>query len=859
MWPGASIVCGATVAVAAIEACRELEELHSIEIPPTGELLNTFRTTDRGIVLWDEAFGPANGGLRLDDSAADVLARDVELARAIEDRFGELLEELESGGLDQPADYSSEVLELQEHTLDLLAGVRAEIEIRGEVVDTFVKEAWARELQARDDRRRDIDVTNAKAAYRVATALIGRADQTAGRNLETVGHAAFGLYDAVKAFNVADGLGANPMLAQVALAGNLFRVGLGFVNGFRDTGPTIEEVIVDEIGMLGGKIEELRGEMEARFGLVHRHLDRVIERLDDGFQAVEDHIDRSVVELRTALDEVGGQLTDLGAEMESVAHAVHFTYRENLRLHDRVMQAILGPNTLDCTLPNPDLGIRGCLLHFVNLADSVASDQIEALPDDMFSDARGVHEDRTTNMSFIEFRQRLAEVRATPWRSDPCDRPTTGSRVIPCVVGPETWFDVMKAMEEFLNLNLHRDVEGEEELRLRANFRRTMAGHQSDLASYRQVIVEELKAFADGENPRETVFSTVVGEARNSLVDLDDLIQSTVDSWFGTAEYDGRTLPGVGDRDGTPETRYRDPYDWVAMSWFYGATGNERPDWLNILAPNECGGQRARDGAEARVEWQPDARFLNAWFGGSGVADFVREEDLMPARLGMGTIVVCVAAGGEPRYPEYVKVQIRFDRVEEETGEIILGCPRRVLLLDGLGIGNGSLTGDAGLMAMMTTVARDVRGRDAVLVGVHGRCRELYLARFDDKRRALADYVRTELQGHEEFGEVDRALDSLALHVQSWLKLALDGVRGRSETVDALISGEIGLPDLSVVLGSDGEWYAWELADVGAAALREFEETLQSGRFGDALGYGTFHRLLDRHYGSLGETEAIER
>lgn len=587
--------------------------------------------------------------------------------------------------------------------------------------------------------------------------------------------------------------------------------------------------------------------MEARFGLVHKHLDDVIKSLDDGFQAVQDHIEMGMGELKTTLDGIGSDLRDLDAEIEGVAHAVHFTYREELRLHKRVMWAILGPGTLRCTVPRQEAlppGFYGdCLDHFVILADSVASDQIEALPDDMF-DVRSVHEDRTTNISFLEFRRRLAEVGMTPWRSDP-------------VVGPETWFDVMKAKEGFLSL--YRDVEGRPEALVDAGFRRTMAGHQSDLASYRQAVVEELRAFADGENPRETVFSMVIGDARMHLVDLDDLIQSTVDSWFRTEEYDGRTIPSGGDGAVRPETGYRHPYDWVAMSVFYGVTGNERPEWLNIRAPAECGGQDLRDGTEGRVEWQPDTRFLDAWFAGSGVADFVREEDLIPARLGMGTIEVCVAAGGETRTPEYVKVQIWFDRAGGGTGEGISGCPQRVPLLNGFGIGSGSLTGEAGLMAMMTTIARDVRGRDSVLVGVDGRCRELYLARFDEKRRALADHVRTELQSQEQFGKVDRALDSLELHVQSWLKLVLDGVRGRSETVDALISGEIGLPDLSALLERDGEWYAWELAYEGAAALGEFEETLRSGRFGDALSYGTFHRLLDRHYDSLGGTEVIER
>ena len=846
-WPGVSILCGATMAVGVITACSELERLYSIEVPPTREMLGTFRTTDRGIVLWDAAFATANGGLRLDDSAAAVLARDVELARVVEDRYGELLEEVDGGGFNQSADDSSEILQLQDRSLELLADIRAEIEIRNDVVDTFVKEAWAREIEARDNRRNAIDVANAKAAFGVATALLGRADEPAGRKLEAVGHAAFGLYDAVEAFNLANGLGANPLLSQVALAGSLVRVGLGFVNGLSDAGPTTEEVILNEVRALDQKIEDFRAEVEAQFGLVHEHLDDVIKELDAGFRAVEDHIDAGIGELKTALDGIRSDLRGLDAGIEGVAHAVHFTYREELRLHDAVMQAILGPATLDCTdsrISSPtEEFLVSCGNHFRTLANLVKSDQIGALPDEMFS-VRNVHEDRTTNISFLEFKRRLAAVGATPWRSDD-------------VVGPEAWFDVMKAKEEFLKL--HRDAEGRPEVLVHLDFRRTMAGHRDDLASYREAIVEELRAFADSESPRETVFSTVIGEAEDRLVDLDDLIRSTVDSWFATEEYDGRTIPS-GDGGVRPETGYRHPYDWEAMSTFYGVTGNERPEWLNILAPNQCGGQESRGGA-GRVEWQPDARFLDAWFAGSGVADFVREEDLMPARLGMGTIEVCVTAGGEPRTPDYVKAQIWFDRTGEEMGESSSGCPQRVRLLDGLGIGNGSLTGEAGLMAMMATVARDVRGRNAVLVGGDGRCRELYLARFDDERQALADHVRTELQGHEQFGQIDRTLDSLELHVQSWLKLALDGVRGRSETVDALVSARIRLPDVSALVKGDGEWYAWELADVAVAALGEFEETLRSGRFGDALSYGTFHRLLDRQYESLGgtEVEVIER
>ena len=96
---------------------------------------------------------------------------------------------------------------------------------------------------------------------------------------------------------------------------------------------------------------------------------------------------------------------------------MHFTYREELRLHDEVMRAILGRGTLRCTVPRQEELRPGfyddCLDHFEILAKLVASGQIEALPDDMF-DVRNVHEDRTTNISFLEFRRRLAEVGTTP-------------------------------------------------------------------------------------------------------------------------------------------------------------------------------------------------------------------------------------------------------------------------------------------------------------------------------------------------------------------------------------------------------------------------------------------------------------
>ena len=515
-----------------LRCTAEERRLDRLQARSTSNLLSTLKATSGGEDFWDDAGFADRTGLLLGDPVetvldekpafAEVLAEhglDVELKQAIADGFANLEARQRKS------------LEMQERSQEILSEMHGAIERSGEITGAFIAEALTalavakRNEETRLERRRArTDLANAHAALGGAVALVGLAGpdaQRVGRRVLAVGDAVVSVHGAVDAFNAAKEIGANTNLATLALSGNLVGVGLGLIGSFFDTGPSADEIIIEEIGKLRQQVAELREEMNGRFDGVHEHLDRVMERLDTGFELLSEDI----AEVRAQLEDVRSELRTLGSQVDQVARAVSYTYVNMTHQHDQLMRAVVGDETIACTdvlrVSVSTAFLENCRSDFDNHAALVAGDQSRVSQD---SERDGMwlldHPDRTANVSFREFKRLLAA------------SGRTSDGLPAAVVGPEAWLELMVRQNEFLVL--HQDLA--ERLGVHTltgdQFADTMRGHRFALRRYLDAVVEELRVFTGAEEPRETVFSALFAEARDRHASLRDLIESIQDDYY---------------------------------------------------------------------------------------------------------------------------------------------------------------------------------------------------------------------------------------------------------------------------------------------------------------------------------------
>ena len=172
----------------------------------------------------------------------------------------------------------SQVHGIQEHILGSIDGTWKRINDIAQDV-RFTRERWAIEERQLKDARlarvKTIEMEGYRSAANLAATFIGMHDPKLGRQIEATTSAYFGLRQAIDAYESAIADGASSALAGLMLTGNAVGVGLALVGTFMDTGPTADELILQEIGRLREQVENMRREMHSRFDEVHAHIDAV--------------------------------------------------------------------------------------------------------------------------------------------------------------------------------------------------------------------------------------------------------------------------------------------------------------------------------------------------------------------------------------------------------------------------------------------------------------------------------------------------------------------------------------------------------------------------------------------------------
>lgn len=769
-------------------------------------------------------------------------------------------------------------------------------------------ERWViEERRLREERRRQEDMlrnrtnlANARSAIGLAATVIGFKDPDTGRKVGAVTDAVFQVHDAMRAFDLAARAGANAELAGAALTGNFLAIGLGVIGVFADDGPSPERIILEEVG-------KLQEQVRTGFMNVHEHLTQVREEMHDRFDGMDvrfdevdvrfDEVIRQVDSVHAKLadgfakvleqgDKIGGDLAKTREELRAVRDQLNVIednqrvlYRRMIKDHEDLERLMVGLSLAECLVERfpgsmDEQLFDTCLGRFQFLtrwrADRRMSDlgeEMLLMPSSAFRESDEFRDwlDSTATLSFEKFRRLLVAV----------ERKHSRPELPQGVVGPLEWFAIVDGYDYFLEM-----YPGHVEKRAGGNSRpisrtvNSMRERRNDLRLYLNAIRSELQMFqgslpghADGA--AETVFSKLFEEIWNSHAELDTLIHSIQNDYYGNEEaVTVRVRSGDGNEN-IPEVAHDNRYSWAPMSEFYGR--EELPDWLTIHRYDGCGlselerramrlegstrrrsaGLNASDGA---LEWSPASA---DWFRGSGILNYVHPDDLIPARFGMGKVEVCVTGA---RHPRTEQVQLAMQIWSSGRGSAAREACRS-LLLDDVAQGPRTPGNEFDLSGLPLELAGRVRERRPVLIdasvtdGSMSACQNLYQAQFAAKQKELSGYLRERLSESDRFKEIARNLNIASAHLRTWIALALDNAMARSATVAMVASGGM-FPDLEAMLDDPTRGPTWRLVDEAGDMLQSLEEVLRSEAMRDALTFGYGHRwLTGTGFAALGDLQ----
>lgn len=455
------------------------------------------------------------------------------------------------------------------------------------------------------------------------------------------------------------------------------------------------------------------------------------------------------------------------------------------------------------------------------------------------------------------------------------------------VVGPDAWFWVTTRLERYLsarpayhreNAELIASTVGDELRRRRGDLRR-----------YMDAIRNEMNAFQDGSE--SSAVALLLAEAREHVADLESAVSEITDEWYANKTRSDvrvrRDENGTVARDAAtgrvvPEVRFEDDVPgWRPLYEFYGGSGDalfwrdtqgsdrvgtvegyyqryqgsEPPAWLQLK--EECGERSVTRLSGWGVYGPREDRLRNA------AVYFLHSDDVAPARLGLGTVSVCLIQheaergnNGELLWYRHRQIDLTF------SFGWCPGEPKVVRLPPFPYIAHydaGASIAGVNILNAATYAGKRMIG-EAEAGRQNDRCRDgwgAYRARLSEKKAELAEFLREKLAARDALGLGAGKARMRAANeaLQSWISVAFDRAIGRSDIVDLILSGRVAVPDSGVMLEDPG-LRPWDVADEAVRRLERLETVLRSRAMEDAVEYGFGHRLLtEAGFAALGDAE----
>ncbi|MEZ4869271.1 MAG: hypothetical protein R3C14_48560 [Caldilineaceae bacterium] len=220
-----------------------------------------------------------------------------------------------------------------ELSLDDMRQTLVQIDAKQDVIIDYINNQQEREqMQALAEAKaaeHKLKLEAIQSSINVISTLAGFIDPKLGKDLNTVADSALqigqsldGWLDAVAGLSALDKIGS---LSTVVMTGNVLGAVMNVVNLFGDSGPSPDQMILQEIGKLRQQVDQLRTEMHDRFDRVDQELNTLYTTMQDRF----DKIDIQLGKLNANILEVQRTLLDLDLKLSRIE-------RNNFELLDTV-------------------------------------------------------------------------------------------------------------------------------------------------------------------------------------------------------------------------------------------------------------------------------------------------------------------------------------------------------------------------------------------------------------------------------------------------------------------------------------------------------------------------------------------
>ncbi|MEV7229864.1 hypothetical protein AB0M79_23040 [Polymorphospora sp. NPDC051019] len=192
-------------------------------------------------------------------------------------------------------------------------------------------EAYTRALA--EAAQRDVVLAGLASGLSVLTTFIGFADPKAAREIQAVGSAAITIAKSISDYipKIA-GLGVAEALTSigtVVMTGNILGAVMTLTSIFMGSGPSPEQMILEEIAKVREDIENLRTEMHQRFDAIEKALSTVYADMMTQFTRLQGAID----DVRRELGDIQSQLLSLDTRLVALSASTHAAL-EAQAMHD---------------------------------------------------------------------------------------------------------------------------------------------------------------------------------------------------------------------------------------------------------------------------------------------------------------------------------------------------------------------------------------------------------------------------------------------------------------------------------------------------------------------------------------------
>jgi hypothetical protein len=208
------------------------------------------------------------------------------------------------------------------------------------------KKAQDREKRRLEAIEHQTILEGANATVYLLSTVVGLAgNKELSNQISTIGGAAIQFYQSYEKFadtmvelgnlsKLAErGVGLAEAMAGAAFAGNILGIAMAIVPLFVETGPTPEEVILQEVGVLREQVNTLHKQMHERF-------DRIEKMLNEGFNAMYEltqegfaDVNLQLFELRRDVDDIQADLVSQALKLDRMGQGLQAALQDGFRIN----------------------------------------------------------------------------------------------------------------------------------------------------------------------------------------------------------------------------------------------------------------------------------------------------------------------------------------------------------------------------------------------------------------------------------------------------------------------------------------------------------------------------------------------